>query len=548
MTRSCGWAVSPKRKCGSIPAWANWLGRAGRREAGRRGLRPPQATLWIPAERLHEFRALWPEARLRAGRSRRPPIGPERLVAEEALVEILRGRLEGSGPVTPTALAGAARARAGGDAPRWPRWKPKARSCAAASSRAPTTSNGATAGCSRASTATRSAACARRSSRSRRAISCASCSTGSTSATETRAGRAGRAPLASRRRWKDSRRRRGRGRRKSCRRASRATKPRGSTPNASPGRSAWARLTPPAGAGDGRAVRPSARRRSRSSTGGGRGSGCRLRHSPAAPSLGPRAQAVLDCLAAPRRLVFRRIDEATRLLRPQVEEALGELVTLGLVTSDSFAGLRALLAPSGQRKPHSDVKRRGRVLPFEIESGGRWALIRRVAAGGRRGGAGRSASNMSRGPCLRRYGVVFWRLLAREAGVAAAVARPACGSIAASRRAARFAAAASSPASPASNIALPEAVGLVAGNPPPPAGDRWVSLSAADPLNLVGVLTPGAEARGADRQPPRLSRRRAGRLAFGARSFSTDLDGAERWDAEKRLVRSAASGLLASLA
>ena len=38
--------------------------------------------------------------------------------------------------------------------------------------------------------------------------------------------------------------------------------------------------------------------------------------------------------------------EGSGLLRPQVEDALAELVALGIVTSDSFAGLRALLAPS----------------------------------------------------------------------------------------------------------------------------------------------------------------------------------------------------------
>ena len=98
---------------------------------------------------------------------------------------------------------------------------------------------------------------------------------------------------------------------------------------------------------------------------------------PGSASPSPRAQSVLDCLKTHGALFFDELTEAARLLRQQVEEALGELVTLGLVTSDSFAGLRALLVPTGQRKPRYDVRRRGRILPFEIESGGRWALIRR---------------------------------------------------------------------------------------------------------------------------------------------------------------------------
>jgi ATP-dependent Lhr-like helicase len=50
----------------------------------------------------------------------------------------------------------------------------------------------------------------------------------------------------------------------------------------------------------------------------------------------PRAQLLLDCLHAQGSLFFDELAEASHLLRPQVEEALGELVALGLVTSDSF--------------------------------------------------------------------------------------------------------------------------------------------------------------------------------------------------------------------
>ena len=68
-------------------------------------LKAPHVGSWIPAERLTQFRAVWPEAR------REPEIAPpaeqaaETWSADSALVEILRGRLEGLGPVTPTALA-----------------------------------------------------------------------------------------------------------------------------------------------------------------------------------------------------------------------------------------------------------------------------------------------------------------------------------------------------------------------------------------------------------------------------------------------------------
>ena len=77
---------------------------------------------------------------------------------------------------------------------------------------------------------------------------------------------------------------------------------------------------------------------------------------------------------------FDEIVDGTRLLRTQVEEALGELVALGLVNADSFAGLRALLVPSDRRRSLGGQKRRRRTALFGIEDAGRWALLRRKAA------------------------------------------------------------------------------------------------------------------------------------------------------------------------
>ena len=129
-----------------------------------------------------------------------------------------------------------------------------------------------------------------------------------------------------------------------------------------------------------------------------------------------RARAPRPCSTASRarRPVLRRTRRRPRACcAPQVEEALGELVALGLVTSDSFAGLRALLVPSGQRKPLAGAKRRGRVLAFGIESGGRWALVRRAQP--QSGGdevARRRRSSMWRdaaAPLRRRVLAAAWR-------------------------------------------------------------------------------------------------------------------------------------------
>ncbi len=87
----------------AIPGWSKWLDALSRDNRVAR-LKMPGMVLWIPAERLNQFRAVWPEAKLRPEIA--PPLGHQaEWSSDQALVEILRGRLEGLGPVTQTALA-----------------------------------------------------------------------------------------------------------------------------------------------------------------------------------------------------------------------------------------------------------------------------------------------------------------------------------------------------------------------------------------------------------------------------------------------------------
>ena len=265
-----------------------------------------------------------------------------------------------------------------------------------------------------------------------------------------------------------------------------------------------------------------------------------------APS--PRAQAVIDGLRQRGALFFDELADAAHLLRPELEEALGELAALGLATSDSFAGLRALLVPSNQRKPLAGVKRRGRVLDFGMESAGRWSLIRREPPDAHGGEARAEAAEHVARTLLRRYGVVFWRLLAREGGwlppwrdlLRIYRRLEARGEIRGGRFVAGFS---------GEQYALPEAVGLLRELRRRPASGRWISLSAADPLNLIGVLTPG----------PRLAGLKNNRVLYrdglpiaalsgGKVEFLATLEGASQWEAEKTLMRSAARGQLADLA
>jgi ATP-dependent Lhr-like helicase len=261
-----------------------------------------------------------------------------------------------------------------------------------------------------------------------------------------------------------------------------------------------------------------------------------------------RAQAVLDCLRAQGALFFEELAEASGLLRPQVEEALGELVSLGMVTSDSFGGLRALLVPSDRRKPFAGGTRRRRIMSFGMEDAGRWGLMRRPTRDTAEPQAMVAATEYVARALLRRYGVVFWRLLAREAewlppwrDLLRVYRRlEARGEIRGGRFVAGFS---------GEQYALPDAVGMLREVRRRPHSGEFVSLSGADPLNLAGILTPGAK----------LAALTGNRLLFrdglpvawlagGEVQFLVALDAATEWQARKTLLRSAAPTLLADLA
>ncbi|MEX2281625.1 MAG: DEAD/DEAH box helicase, partial [Gemmatimonadota bacterium] len=91
------------------------------------------------------------------------------------------------------------------------------------------------------------------------------------------------------------------------------------------------------------------------------------------------ARDVLDALKRRGASFFHELVTASRLLRTQVERALAELAGAGLVTADSFGGLRALLSPA----KHS---RRGQARMYGVDTAGRWALLGGGGGGGVDGG------------------------------------------------------------------------------------------------------------------------------------------------------------------
>ena len=314
---------------------------------------------------------------------------------------------------------------------------------------------------------------------------------------------------------KASRRRPARGKPSCCRRASPRYEPAWLDDQCLAGRIAWARLSPCAGRANGRERAVTPVRTTPITLLARRHAAFWTSLSGSAEDIQPsrRAQTVLDCLRSQGASFFDELVEAAGLLRPQIEEALAELVALGLVNSDSFGGLRALLVPSDRRKPFAaGVTRRRRTLTFGMEDAGRWALTRRAPSDANAQQTGAGAIEHVARTLLRRYGVVFWRLLAREADwlppwrdlLRVYRRLEARGEIRGGRFVAGFS---------GEQYALPEAIGALREARRQPASGEWVSLSGADPLNLAGILTPGPRLAGLDRQPAAVPRRRACRLA-----------------------------------
>ena len=263
------------------------------------------------------------------------------------------------------------------------------------------------------------------------------------------------------------------------------------------GRAVWTRLTLPGGSAKGNAgpirTTPVALLPRRAAPLWNRLVAGTVDRADVSSGLSLRSKTVFDFLQTHGAAFYDEIVDGTRLLRTQVEEALAELVASGLASSDSFAGLRALLTPSEKRKPFGGSRRHRRALSG-IEDAGRWSLHRRLVAATVATAGHDDAATLEHvvHALLRRYGVVFWRLLEREGAwlppwrdLLRVLRRlEARGEI----RGGRFVAGISG-----EQFALPEAVESMRKTRRAEVTKEFVSVSGADPLNLVGVILPGAK-------------------------------------------------------
>jgi ATP-dependent Lhr-like helicase len=197
-----------------------------------------------------------------------------------------------------------------------------------------------------------------------------------------------------------------------------------------------------------------------------------------ARGLSPGARQVLEFLRHRGASFFADIVRGTGKLKAEVETGLWELVAGGLVTADGFDNLRALIDPKRRAGQGSGRTSRPR------HSTGRWALLYTDAVGDRN-----RAVEATCWMLLRRYGIVFRDVLARETnlptwrellmGFRRIEDR---GEIRGGRFIDGFL---------GEQFALPVAVESVrALRKLPPSGET-ITLSAADPLNLIGIVVPG---------------------------------------------------------
>jgi ATP-dependent Lhr-like helicase len=278
--------------------------------------------------------------------------------------------------------------------------------------------------------------------------------------------------------------------------------------------------------------------------------------------LSANARAMAQFLQTHGASFFDEIVQGAGLLQTQAESALGELVAAGVASADSFGGLRALLLPMQRRRmagrqaagaqlARGQVTRGRRAGLFGLEEAGRWSLVRRgsptagespapTAQSLPAGGDGADAADTVEAVAwllLRRYGVVFRRLLAREAPwlppwhqlLRAFRRLESQGLI----RGGRFVGGMSG-----EQYALPDAIGALRAIRRRERDGALVALSGADPLNLAGIVTPGA----------RLAALAGNRLllqdgvpvalfAAGEVQFLTDMPPPLQWQARNALLR-----------
>jgi len=206
------------------------------------------------------------------------------------------------------------------------------------------------------------------------------------------------------------------------------------------------------------------------------------------PQLRSGAEQAIEALTARGALFYHDLISATGLLPSQLDEALLELAQLGLVTADGIAPVRALSSrpKSSGRDASRRRSRESRPTAGLLSAAGRWSLFP---------GAIPTLNAQERAQqwalqLLDRWGVVFKDLLTREAAappwwqlVGVLRRMEAQGEV----RGGRFVAGVGG-----EQYARNESVEHLRSLRDAAPSDDWLVVAGSDPLNLQGIVTTGA--------------------------------------------------------
>ena len=246
--------------------------------------------------------------------------------------------------------------------------------------------------------------------------------------------------------------------------------------------------------------------------------------------LRPESGKILNEISKRGASFFDDLVRNTGLLNSQVENALTELVARGLVNSDSFTGLRAILTPLNLRpRLHENGSAtRGRRAVFGMDQSGRWSLLA-------------SAEPMPdqfelAWVLLRRYGIIFRGIVSREPNIPpwrdlVRLFRKL--EIRGEVRGGRFVEGVYG-----EQFALPDALGLLRRIRKEPKEGMTIAISSVDPANLMGSVMPGEKV-------PYHSRNKVlfrdglpvAKLVSGEITFLEDFDPEEKWRLRNELLR-----------
>jgi len=243
--------------------------------------------------------------------------------------------------------------------------------------------------------------------------------------------------------------------------------------------------------------------------------------------LSSHAQTVMQVLQQHGACFYDELQDHVDLLASQLEDALAELAANGLLSTDSFTGLRALIAPA---QKSAQRRHAARVSSQLLHNAGRWSLLTAKRDMDR----DQSIAHLAR-VLLKRYGIVFRALLVRENLTASwrelhyeLRRMEARGEIRGGRFVDGFS---------GEQFALPEAITPLR-NQRDTRLDRFVIINACDPLNLTGIVIPGRKLP--TRHTLHIVYRDGLAVALidkGKFGLLTELTDEEIWQAQNRFLR-----------